>query len=93
METRSLEVLAYVGDDGSGLGRQRDRWMLHEPVDVVDAEPDPFEMEGGDGAPERLALFEQPGQLLLLRRHAADNGQELVEPGLGRLAVFGGHDG
>src|SRR5438874_10907509 len=88
VETRRLEVLAHVCDDGGRLGRQRDRRMLHQSIDVVDPEPDSLEMESGDGAAERLGLFDQPAQLVV----PADNGQEVVEPGLRRLPLFGGHD-
>ena len=89
VKTRRFQVFPHVGDDGDRFDRQRNRRMLHEPVDVVDSEADPFEVERGDGAAERLGLFEEPGQLVV----PADNGQEVVEAGLRRLAVFSGHDG
>src|SRR5258708_38336012 len=49
-------------------------------------------MEGRDGALERFRFLEEPGQLILLVRHAPDDGQEVVEAVLCRLALFVGHD-
>lgn len=92
MEARGFEVLADVGDDRGGLLRQRHRRMLHQPIDVINPEANPFEVEGGNRALERLGFLEQPGQLILLGRHAADDGEEIGEAVLGRLAVFVGHD-
>lgn len=65
--------------------------MLDYAVDVVDPKADPFEMERRDSPVERLGFFDKPRELLLLRRHAADDGQEIVEALLRRLAFFGGH--
>src|SRR5258706_464535 len=89
---RRLQVPPHVGGDRRGPGRQRHRRVLDHPIDIVNAEPDAFEVERRDGAPQRLGLFQQPRELIFLRRHAADDGQEVVEAVLGRLAVFGGHD-
>jgi hypothetical protein len=68
------------------------RRVLDDPVHVVDAEANPFQVEGRDRPLEGFGFLEQPGELIFLRRHRADNGQEVVEAGLRRLAVFGGHD-
>ncbi len=92
MEARGFQVLADVGDDLGGLRRQRHGGVLDHPIDVVNPETDPLEMEGRDGALERFRFLEQTAQLIFLSRHAADDGQEVVETALGRLAVFGGHD-
>jgi Chlorite dismutase len=92
VEAGGLQVAPHVGDDVGGGGRERDRRMLHEPIDVIDPEADPFQVEGADRPLERFGFFEQPGQLLFLRGHAADDGQEIGEAPLCGLAVFGRHD-
>ena len=92
VEAGGFQVLAHVGDNRGGLRGQRHRRVLDQPVYVVNAEANALEVEGGNGALERFGLLEEPGQLVFLRRHAADDGQEVVEASLRGLAIFGGHD-
>ena len=58
VEARGFQVFAHVGDDRGRFVRQRDRRMLDDPIDVVDAEADPFQVERGDGAVERFGFLE-----------------------------------
>jgi len=90
VEAGRFEVAADVGDDGRRVARERDRRVRHHPIDVVDAEADAFEVEGGDGAGERFGFLDQVAERLLLRNPLQD-GKEIVDAALGRLAFVGGH--
>ncbi len=93
VEACGFQVPTYVRDDRRGLGGQRDGRACDEPVDVVDPEPDPFQMEGSDRAFERFPLFEQGSELRVPRRVGAQQRQQVVEAALRRLAVIVGHGG
>jgi chlorite dismutase len=91
VEAGVFEVAPHRRDDLGRLGRQRRGWMLDQAIDVVDAEPDALEMERGDRPIERLGFFDEPRELIVLRRHSADDGEEFVEALLRREAFFSGH--
>ena len=42
MKAGRFQVFPHIRDDGGRFDRQRDRRMLHEPVDVVDPKADAF---------------------------------------------------
>ncbi len=65
--------------------------MPHDPIDVVDPEPYPLEVEGGDRAIEGFRFLDQTVELILGGR-GPHHGEELSEAALSRLAIFGGHD-
>src|SRR5687768_4045195 len=91
VESGRFEVLPHVRHDPEGLGGQRRRRMLHDAVDIVDPEPDPFQVEGGDCPAERFRFLDQADELVA-RGCPADDGQQVVEAVLRRLAIVGGHD-
>ena len=91
VEPGVLEVTADIGHDLQRLGRQRHRRVLHDAIDVVDPEADALEMKRRDRPIERLGFFDEPRELVLVGRHPADDGEEIVEAPLRGLPFFGGH--
>lgn len=90
VEAGGLEVPANIPDDRYGFVRQGDGRVRHQPIDVVDAKPDAFEVECADGAVQRFSFFNQSRELILLR-HPPEYRKQVVESALRRLAVFCGH--
>jgi len=66
--------------------------MRHHPIDVVDAEADPLQMKGGDGAAERFGFVDEARQLILLRR-GLEHREQVGKAALRRLAFVSGHGG
>ena len=93
VEPRRFEMMPYVRDDRGCLNRQRDWRVRHLAIDVIDPEPDPFEVERSDRPGEGLGFFDERLQLIGMRAIGAQECDEIGETALRRLAAVRGHVG
>ena len=93
VEAGRFEMTPHVCHDGGRLSRQRDGRVSHLTVDVVDPEPDAFQVKRADGAVECFRLGDERLELLGVRVIGAKQRDEMGEAALRRLTAVHGHVG